>query len=108
MLKLIIRAVSNVLYALGQMAYDFDVLLSAIFFGAEGESISSRLWVASQAQPATASRWARLSYYAWKPARIALDAVVLLVFGEASHTQTAYSRYLAIKAALAKPAAAAA
>lgn len=100
MLRLFLRAVSNVLYALGQMAYDFDVLLSALTFGAEGESISSRLWVASQPQAPTAPRWNRISYYLWKPVRIALDWFVLLVFGEAGHTQTAYNRYLAIKAAL--------
>lgn len=100
MLKLFIRAVSNVIYAFGQMAYDFDVLVSAVTLGAEGESISSRLWVSSQT-PAAASKWAKIQYYAVKPVRVALDYVVLAVFGEASHTQTAYTRYLAIKAALA-------
>lgn len=101
MIKLILRMFSNVLYALGQMAYDLDVLVSALTFGAEGESISSRLWVASQPQAPTAPRWNRISYYLWKPLRIALDWFVLAVFGGASHTQTAYNRYLAIKAALA-------
>lgn len=101
MLKLFIRAVSNVLYAFGQMAYDFDVLVSAVTLGAEGESISSRLWVSSQTPAATASKWVKIQYYAVKPVRVALDYVVLAVFGEAAHTQTAYNRYLAIKAALA-------
>lgn len=69
--------------------------------GAEGESISSRLWVSSQTPAATASKWAKIQYYAVKPVRVALDYVVLAVFGEEAHTQTAYNRYLAIKAALA-------
>lgn len=82
MIKLLMRVPYNAFYAL-------DLLLSALTFGAKGETISARLWASSLP---TAPLYQRLPA---KAARIALDAIVYLVFGEAAHTLTAYNNYIA-------------
>lgn len=89
MIKLLMRVPYNAFYAL-------DLLVSALTFGAKGETISARLWAASLPTAPVYQRWPA------KAARVALDTVVYLVFGEAGHTLMAYSAYLAT---LAKPAA---
>ena len=103
MIKLLLRAVHNVLYALenlgGDFLYNLDLLGSVLTLGAYPETISARLWEATQP---TSPKWQRIL---WLLPRKALDWFVLTVIGKANHTQGAYTKYLAIKAALAAPAA---
>ena len=82
MIKLLMRVPYNAFYAL-------DLLLSALTFGAKGETISARLWASSLP---TAPLYQRLPA---KAVRIALDTIVYVVFGEAGHTLAAYNAYVA-------------
>src|SRR5258708_5313220 len=100
MLKLILRAIHNTLYAFenlgGDFLYNADLVASSITLGAKDETISARLWVASQP---TSVKWQRI---VWLLPRKALDLFCYSVLGKANHTQTAYANYLTT---LAKPAA---
>lgn len=88
MIKLFARMPYTVFWSL-------DVLLSALTFGAKGETISARLWAASLPTMPIYQRWPA------KLVRVALDWVVYAVFGEAGHTQASYAAYVAAKTAAA-------
>lgn len=96
MIKLILRAIHNTLYAVenlgGDFLYNADLVASSITLGAKDETISARLWVATQ--PASV-KWQRL---VWLLPRKALDLFCYSVLGKANHTQTAYANYQKIVA----------
>jgi len=93
MLKLFLRAVHNVLYALEDMIYECarcaDVLLSALMLGAKGETISARLWRASQPDKPLYQRLIA------KPLRWLVDGGALFLAGQVNHCQSAYSSFVA-------------
>lgn len=86
MLKLLARIPYNFFYAV-------DLAVSALTFGAKGETISARFYQGTL----STSRWVR-----W-PSIVAstlLDWAVLAVFGEANHTKDAYDAYVKATAAV--------
>ena len=93
MLKLLLRAVHNVLYALEDLIYDLaldaDKLLSSLTLGAKGETISARLWRASQPDKPLYQRLIA------KPLRWLVDGGALFLAGQANHCQEAYNSFVA-------------
>ena len=93
MLKLLLRAVHNVLYALEDLIYDLaldaDKLASSLTLGAKGETISARLWRASQPDKPMYQRLIA------KPLRWLVDGGALFLAGQANHCQSAYSSFVA-------------
>lgn len=86
MLKLLARVPYNAFWAL-------DVFLSAVTFGAKGQTISARLWETSLSTKSYVK-------YPFVGLRYVVDAVAYSVFGEKNHTQVSYNAWVASKAIL--------